>query len=152
MTREYLRAEHPTLASVAFEMLDLISDISNLVHPAPEGSVWMQHIEFADRSEELAEHLRSALLLSESRLFPSALAVTRTALEHHLLDRLLLLADRYEETIRPVDFTQIEQWEREHADKSALGQRTSPQSPARGTARRSRSCDACTPSRTATPR
>jgi hypothetical protein len=79
----------------------------------------MQHTEFADRSEDLAAHIRSALLLSESRLFSSALAVTRTALEHHLLDRLLLLADRYEETIGPDDITLIEQWEREFADKRA---------------------------------
>lgn len=119
MTGEYLRIEHPTLAGVAFEMVDLVREMSNLVLPASGGSVWMQHMEFADRSEDLAAHIRSALLLSESRLFTSALAVTRTALEHHLLDRLLLLADRYEETIRPDDITLIEQWEREFADKSA---------------------------------
>lgn len=118
MNSDYLSSQHPTLSRVAFEMVDLVGGASGLVLPGPEGSVWMQHMEFADRSEDLADHLRSALVLGESRSFPSALAVTRTALEHHLLDRLLLLADRYEETIRPVDVEQLEQWEREFADKS----------------------------------
>jgi hypothetical protein len=53
----------------------------------------------------------TTLALAEEGRFPSAFAVARTALEHHLLDRLLLLADRYEEIVRPLDPELLEEWE-----------------------------------------
>ncbi len=54
-----------------------------------------QHTEFERRVAQLAQHLRAAQLLSDHRLYPSALVVIRAALEHHLMDRLILLANRY---------------------------------------------------------
>ena len=88
------------------------------VRPAVGAGGWLQHVQFAERTQDLADHLRAALVVAESALFPSALALTRTALEHHLLDRLVLLADRYEETIRPPDPAMIDQWVREFDARS----------------------------------
>jgi hypothetical protein len=51
----------------------------------------MQH---AERCRVLADHLRGVLALSAGHHYAAALALTRTALEHHLLDRLLFLANR----------------------------------------------------------
>lgn len=53
------------------------------------------HMKFGERSRLLADHLTSALVLADSHHYPSALAVLRAALEHHLVDRLLFLANRY---------------------------------------------------------
>jgi hypothetical protein len=58
----------------------------------------MQHTDFATRARQLADHLRAAVVLSELRRYPSALVVVRAALEHHLMDRLIFLANRYVET------------------------------------------------------
>ena len=113
-----IAAEHPTLTSIALDTLDVLLDWPSQIEPAPGAGGWLQHGEFAERTQDLADHLRSALVLAELGLFPSALAVARTALEHHLLDRLILLADRYEETIRPLDPSMIDQWEQEFASKS----------------------------------
>ncbi len=110
-----LSAEHPTLTATAVRLLGVLRDWPAQVQPAPGGSVWMHHIDFAERTVALERHLRSALLVADAGYYFSALALTRTALEHHLLDRLLLLADRYEETIRPPDPAQIEQWEADFA-------------------------------------
>lgn len=54
-----------------------------------------QHRQFAERCGVLCDHFRGALDLSAGFRYAAALAVTRTALEHHLIDRLLFLADRW---------------------------------------------------------
>ncbi len=46
------------------------------------------------------------------------MAVTRTALEHHIIDRLPLLADRYVEIVRPEDPAVIDRWEADWTAKS----------------------------------
>jgi hypothetical protein len=53
-----------------------------------------QHTKFAERSRHLADHLRAAMLLSDHGHYASALVTIRTARDHHLIDRLLSLADR----------------------------------------------------------
>jgi hypothetical protein len=111
--------EHPTLYAATADVVAALSTLKGELEPATGGAVWMHHYDFADRTEQLARHLRATITLADAGLFPSALALSRTALEHHLLDRLLLLADRYEEVIRPADETQIDQWEREWATKEA---------------------------------
>lgn len=85
---------------------------------APGGSAWMQHYQFAERTQYLAHHLAAILELADSGRHHSSLVVARTALEHHLLDRLLLLADRYVEVIRPDDPAVIADWEQQWQLKS----------------------------------
>ncbi len=85
--------DHGTLPAHAERMLRLLETIGSR---GSSGDVaHMQHMEHAKRAGQLAHHLRAALLLSDARHYPSALVVIRAALEHHLMDRLILLANRY---------------------------------------------------------
>jgi hypothetical protein len=106
-----LTTEHPTLAATAAELLAHVDLWSDEVRSAQGASAWVHHGEFARRTEQLAGHLEATIALAEEGRFPSAFAVARTALEHHLLDRLLLLADRYEEIVQPLDPELLEEWE-----------------------------------------
>jgi hypothetical protein len=103
-----LASEHPTLAATAAELLAEVGDWSHEVRPAAGAPAWTHHGEFTERTAQLASHLEAALELTDANRIPSALAVVRTAPEHHLLDRLRLLADRYEETARPTDSELLE--------------------------------------------
>lgn len=108
-----LATEHPTLAATAAGLVDLLRDWRGVVSPASGGSVWMQHLEFAERTEQLSDQLAAILALADADRFSSALALARTGLEHHLLDRLLLLSDRYEEVVTPHDPALLDEWERD---------------------------------------
>lgn len=59
------------------------------------GSMHMQHVDHAKRVRQLADHLRAVLDMSTAGHYASALVVVRAALEHHLLGRLLFLANFY---------------------------------------------------------
>lgn len=54
---------------------------------------------------------------AESNLYPPAFAMLRAALEHHLFDRLLFLADRFEQDYQGVSEATWEQWQRNRPDK-----------------------------------
>jgi hypothetical protein len=79
-------------------------EIRDSLTPATEqGSVWMQHYEFAERAGDLAAHLHAALTLADQALYASSLALIRTALEHQVLDELLLIATLYGQTLEITD-------------------------------------------------
>ena len=78
----------------------------------------MHHGQFAERTEHLAIHLAGIVVLAEDGRFTSSMAVTRTALEHHIIGRLLLLADRYVDTVGPEDPALIDQWEADWETKT----------------------------------
>ena len=71
----------------------------------------MLHMDHEKRVRQLADHLRAVLLLNAGHQYASALVVLRAALEHHLMDRLILLANRYVET-----YTGIKQKDRQAED------------------------------------
>jgi hypothetical protein len=54
-----------------------------------------RHNEFAERCRLLGDVLSAILLLQEQRSYATGFTAVRTALEHHLVDRLLFLANRY---------------------------------------------------------
>lgn len=114
-----LAAEHPTLTANVNAVIELLSEWPVEIEPAPDAAAWMHHVDFAERTQALADHLRGAVLLAESGFLWSALALMRTALEHHLLDRLILLADRYEEIVAPPDPSQTDEWVKEFEAKDA---------------------------------
>lgn len=118
MQFDALVVEHPTLTPRVVDVLGLVRRWRGEVRAAPGGSAWMHHDQFAQRTENLAGHLEAVLLLADHGMHASALALARTALEHHLLDRLLLLADRYEEIVRPEDPALIDEWERDWEERS----------------------------------
>ena len=119
MSYPSLGDEHPTLTGLAMALIDVVRSWSGEIHVAAGASAWMHHMDFTKRTESLGDHLDAAMVLADTAHFHSALALTRTALEHHLIDRLLLLADRYEEVVRPPDADLIDEWEAEWRSRSA---------------------------------
>lgn len=118
MQLETLTAEHPTLAGLASSLVSIVGHWSGEIRIAEGASAWMHHGQFAERTEHLAGHLAAIVILAEEGRFTSSMAVARTALEHHIIDRLLLLADRYVDTVHPEDPALIEQWEADWATKT----------------------------------
>jgi hypothetical protein len=91
-----LTDDHGTLPAHAETLLDILGHIERR-HVYGRASN-MQHMDFARRARQLADHLRSVMALSEAGHYASALVVVRAALEHHLMDRLLFLSRLYVET------------------------------------------------------
>lgn len=85
--------DHGNLPAHADVLLARLEGLNSLVAPAKVGH--FQHMEHAERARILADHLRGVLALSSARHYAAAFAVARTALEHHLLDRLVFLANRW---------------------------------------------------------
>jgi hypothetical protein len=88
-----LRDDHGDLASHAEVLLRRLDHLSGLF--APSEVAHDQHRQFAERCAVLSNQLSGALELSARSRYASALALMRTSLEHHLVDRLLFLADRW---------------------------------------------------------
>ena len=84
------------------EGLEGLSDHGDMMH--------MQHVDHARRASQLADHLRAVLALSDAGRYPSALVVVRAALEHHLMDRLIFLANRYVVTYTGVKNADVAVW------------------------------------------
>lgn len=83
----------------------------------------MQHSDFAARTRHLSLHLGAVHMLVQHELYPSAFALLRTALEHHLLDHLVFLGRRYVQVFEGVS---DEQWKQLMSDyeSGAPGVRT----------------------------
>ena len=101
--------DHGTLPAHAERMLTRVEGLHALSVHGP--AMHMQHVDHAKRAGQLANHLRSVLVLSDARLYPSALVVVRAALEHHLMDRLILLANRHIVTYTKAKKKDAARWE-----------------------------------------
>jgi hypothetical protein len=85
--------EHPILLNAAVAVMD---DLRTFRQRLRYGRVAHQeHDDFAERALSLKIYLSSALRLCEDDHYTSAFAVLRSALEHHLTDRLLFVGRRY---------------------------------------------------------
>lgn len=111
--------EHPGLVSAATEAIGLLRGLRESLEPSEGGAIWMHHYEFADRAGDLADHLDTALDAVTARRYPSAFALIRTAMEHQVLDRLLLLADRYRERFEKLSDDEFDRWQKERAAGAA---------------------------------
>jgi hypothetical protein len=92
--------DHGSLPAYALRLvshLDAQRGVSTLGHVDH-----MQHREHAKRARQLGDHLHAVLQLLRTHHYTSALVLTRAALEHHVLDRLILLANYYVETFTGV--------------------------------------------------
>lgn len=107
--------DHGTLPAHAERLLRRLETIESLSVHGRVGH--QQHNDYAQRAHELAHHLRAVLQLSESRHYASALIVVRSALEHHLMDRLILLANHHIVTYTKAKKKDAAKWE---ADIRAL--------------------------------
>lgn len=108
----------------------LIREHANLVHSATDvvGDVFgfqgrlrrgriahHEHDVFAERARSLAIYLSSALRLAEVDEYISAYAILRAALEHHLVDRLLFVGNRYRRQY-PAKKADYQRLKRAHAE------------------------------------
>jgi len=105
-TGRLLSDEHETLFEIAQAVIRQLADLPQ----ALAGSPWADHHGYANRAKWLGEHLEAAIVLAVRQRCASSLAVLRTALEQSCIDELLLLADRYRETIQAAEetFRQLE--------------------------------------------
>lgn len=85
--------DHGTLPSHAATLLNRLEELRGRFAPAETSH--MQHMEYAQRAALLADMLRGSWAAAADTRYAAALVVTRSALEHHLLDRLLFLANRW---------------------------------------------------------
>jgi hypothetical protein len=89
-----LRDDHGELPAHAENLLRHLETLGRKLDWG-NGPMHVQHMYHAQRSEVLAEHLRGVIGLASAGHYAAALALSRTALEHHLVDRLVLLATRW---------------------------------------------------------
>ena len=104
--------DHGTLPSHAAPLLNRLEQLRARFAPAETSH--MQHMEYAQRTAILADMLQGAWAAAVDTRYAAALVVTRTALEHHMLDRLLFLANRW-----------VQSWGVKAADKAAEEKRLS---------------------------
>lgn len=92
---DFLRDEDASLLDTAHGLLKLLADAEHSLEYGT--SQFYPHTEWAHRVAWLHGHLTAACRLLEQHNYAPALALIRVGLEHHLLDRLLFLGDRYAE-------------------------------------------------------
>ena len=94
---DLFRREHGPLVDVSTRLIEQIYRLEGrLLHREAQH---LQHNQFAMRAASLAVHLEGALLLAGRALYQPAFAEIRTALEHHAVDQLLFLGNRYEQVL-----------------------------------------------------
>ncbi len=101
--------EHPGLLQSAISLIRELETFGRRLQP--EGNVsHVQHYDFAARALALRLYLKPALDLAANAEYMSAFAILRSALEHHLVDRLIFLATRYKtvhEGVPKADFDKL---------------------------------------------
>ena len=117
MTRADNHDSLPRHAEVMLRRLEAVSG-----QAGSGGTMHMQHVDYAQRAHQLAQHLRAALTLSDAHLYPSAMVVLRAALEHHLMDRLIFLATRHIVTYIKVKKADVPVWDARLAAAKASAQ------------------------------
>jgi hypothetical protein len=77
----------------------------------------VQHLErsdAADRVKAFGLHIRGAVSLADQGLYAPAFALFRVAIEHLVLDQLMLLASTYVEVIHNVSAVTWQEWQERH--------------------------------------
>lgn len=106
-------AEHAALIASARTLLDELGNLeARLIRKDVHHVI---HSDFADRARSLAVTLRSALDLAGQDLYAPALALCRIALEHHVIDLLIMLGRTYVQRFKSVSEEQFQKWEAERA-------------------------------------
>jgi hypothetical protein len=94
--------DHPGLCAAAERVVGELTDFESRLD-RHDGVDHEQHRVFVGRGVRLACHLQGALLLADAGLYASALAVRRTAFEHHVQDLLLMTGTLYAVIGDPVE-------------------------------------------------
>jgi hypothetical protein len=107
-----LTREHESLLGSATDVVDDLFGFQGRLRRSRVAH--HQHDVFAERARSLAIYLSSALRLADADEYVSAYAVLRAALEHHLVDRLLFVGNRYRRQY-PANKADYERLKRERA-------------------------------------
>lgn len=102
--------EHKSILSAAQVLIDDLQGCDARLQLVSDVQYW-HHNQLAERALGLSLHLDAALRLAKDELYISSFAVLRTALEHRLFDRLLFLANRFEQEVSGVDESTWQQWQ-----------------------------------------
>lgn len=89
-----LETEHPALLECGERLIEYLAGLGHRLEPSDD-IAHMQHYDFAERAISLSLCLRSVMASLRLHIYPGCYALLRAALEHQLMDRLLLLGDRY---------------------------------------------------------
>ena len=103
-----LRRDHRALVDIAEHLIRHLSSLKDRL--VRDGTHYGHHDALAARPASLATYLQGALLTAAHALYPAAFVQLRAAFEHHAVDRLLFLADRYEQLLK-IDEEQFEEWQ-----------------------------------------
>lgn len=93
-----LEDDHGALLEAARQAVSELDQFYERLNPVGDVA-HMQHYEFSMRSRWLSYVLASAIRLIQVDAYPACFTVLRSALEHHALDLLLLLGDRYQQVL-----------------------------------------------------
>lgn len=105
--------EHAGLLASASALAD---DLMRLETSLVRGDVQhIIHTDFASRARSLALTLRATQDLVAQDLYAPALALCRVALEHHVIDALIMLGSTYVQRFKSVSEERFEEWEAERA-------------------------------------
>ena len=96
-----LEEDHGPLLAAARKAVSELDQFHGRLDPLGAVS-YGQHYEFAMRSRWLSYVLGAALDLLDSDAYPACFSVLRSALEHHVVDLLLFLGDRYQQVFTGV--------------------------------------------------
>lgn len=100
------------LAATAEALISRLEARASVLRPIGD-TEHMQHRELAWRSRLLGLYIRQAVQAVHSRAYPAAFALLRSALEHRVFDRLLFLAELYEQEVSGVTDEAFARWEAE---------------------------------------
>lgn len=114
MTRVWLgSAEHEALLASAENLLNELTTLeARLVRKQVHHVI---HSDFADRARSLARSLRSALDLASQDHYAPALAQCRIALEHHVIDLLIMLGRTYVQRFKSISEERFQEWKADRA-------------------------------------
>lgn len=106
-------AEHAALLASAEALVDDLTRLeASLVRKDVHHVI---HSDFANRARNLALTLRSALDLMARDLYAPALALCRVALEHQVIDTLIMLGGTYIQRFKSVSDERFADWEAQRA-------------------------------------
>lgn len=100
------------LAATAEALISRLDGRASVLLPTGDAE-HVQHREFAWRSRLLGLYLRQAVQAGQSCTYPAAFALLRSALELRVFDRLLFLAELYEQELTGVTDEKLARWEAE---------------------------------------
>lgn len=98
--------EHESLLETATTLTAVLRDFDNRLLPSEVDH--QQHRDFARRARSLSLQFEAIVQMIRLDLYPPAFSVIRTAMEHELVDELMMLGNLYKQVFGSVT---DEQWE-----------------------------------------